>query len=116
MTHEKSQRDDPAPVKQDDRLVHTLTTDVTDAALGAAAGAAAGLIAGPPGLIAGAVIGAIAGGVLGHSTDRDMRAAADHDRDLDAIDAEEEFFDENRPLDSAASKTTPSAVADDTRK
>jgi nucleotide-binding universal stress UspA family protein len=69
-----------------------VATEAVEGAVGAAAGAAAGIVAGPIGMIAGAALGAIAALALGRKTELAEHEAALHVRDLDAIEAEREFF------------------------
>lgn len=72
--------------------------EAIDAVAGAAAGAIAGLWAGPIGAATGAALGAVTGAVLGHVTfERDIDSH-EIENDLDAIDVEEEFFQERRSL------------------
>lgn len=72
--------------------------EAIDAVAGAAAGAAVGVLGGPVGVAAGAALGAVAGAVLGHVTAEDDREAREIENDLDAIDAEEQFFHERNSL------------------
>lgn len=76
--------------KQDARSA--LATEATDGAVGAAAGAAAGIIAGPVGMLAGGALGALAGVALGRKMELADHEAEQHVRELDAVDAEKEFF------------------------
>lgn len=95
-------REDPfVALRKRDRFAH-VANDVLDASVGAAAGGAIGILAGPVGVVAGAALGAVAGGLLGHQADEERHEAAEHDRELDDIDAEEEFFGHARMLGMTA--------------
>ena len=78
-------------VERRDKLA-AIATEAVEGAVGAAAGAAAGIVAGPVGVLAGGALGAIAGVALSQKTEVSEHEAALHTRDLDAIEAEREFF------------------------
>ncbi len=80
--------------------VADLASEAIDASVGALAGTAVGVLAGPVGMIAGAAIGAVAGGLLARQAEHEQHEAALRDRELDAIDAEEEFFGRSDALSS----------------
>ena len=86
----QSDASEQSVARQDARAA--LATEATDGAVGAAAGAAAGIIAGPVGMLAGGALGALAGVALGRKMELADHEAALHVRDLDAVDAEREFF------------------------
>jgi phage tail tape-measure protein len=84
--------------------------EAIDAVAGAAAGAIAGLWAGPVGAATGAALGAVTGAVLGHVTHERDIDNHEIENDLDAIDVEEEFFQERRSLDSVELSADPPKV------
>ena len=66
--------------------------EAMDALIGAAAGGAMGILGGPVGIVVGAAMGAIIGGLVGHQAEQEYHEVDMHDRELDAIDVEREFY------------------------
>ncbi|MFO0547726.1 MAG: hemerythrin domain-containing protein [Polyangiaceae bacterium] len=96
-TKESNGRDPEARIQLRDKLAH-VANDMLEASVGAAAGGAIGVLAGPVGVVAGAAIGAVAGGVLAFEADRERDEREALAREVDDIDAEEEFFGAAHPL------------------
>jgi len=69
-----------------------VATEAVEGAVGAVAGAVVGSLAGPVGIVAGAALGAAAAVALGWQSEGEQHEAALHVRELDAIDAEHDFF------------------------
>ncbi|WP_146650022.1 hypothetical protein [Labilithrix luteola] len=59
---------------------------------GAAVGATAGMIAGPPGMVVGGVIGTAVGVLAGNALEKDARATAQHDEEIDDIGGDLESY------------------------
>src|SRR4051812_32814737 len=100
-----SKNSDPQRLLERHEKLGHVANDVIDASVGALAGGAMGVLAGPPGILVGAAAGALAGGLLGHQADIERQEREVHDREVDDIDAEEEFFGQARALGLVASQT-----------
>lgn len=74
-----------------DTIAHA-SIEVLTAVTGALGGGAIGILAGPVGVVLGACTGALIGGLVSHQAELERHEKDLHERELDDIDVELEFF------------------------